>query len=94
MLQVRAKVVGVPSGRCWRRLAAPRGTGRQRIGAGQTDRSRVVVHLGAVDAKGVHRVEHQSGEQAGPIRVEETLEATPDAVVVDQVDLARAGHSN
>jgi len=52
------------------------------------------VHLGAVDAKGVHRVEHQSGEQAGPIRVEETLEATPDAVVVDQVDLARAGHSN
>jgi len=48
------------------------------------------VHLGAVDAKGAHRVEHQAGEKAGAIRVEEALEATPDAVVVDQADLVRA----
>ena len=45
------------------------------------------MHLGAVDAKGAHRVEHQAGEEAGAIRIEEALEATPDTVVVDQADL-------
>jgi hypothetical protein len=48
------------------------------------------VHLGAVDAEGVHRVEHQAGEQAGAICIEEALEAAPDAVIVDQADLVCA----
>jgi len=40
--------------------------------------------------KGTNRVEHHSGEQAGTICLEEAFQATPDAVVVDQANLARA----
>ena len=43
-----------------------------------------------VDVEPLHGAEHQPGQQAGPVRVEEPGQHPPDPVVIEQTRLARA----
>ena len=50
---------------------------------GQLERGRVVVQPGEVDVERLHRIQDQTGQQAGPIRVEQSGQHPPDTVVVE-----------
>jgi hypothetical protein len=53
------------------------------VGAGELDRGRVVVQPREIDVEGLDRVEDQTGQQAGPIRVEQPGQHPSDPVVVE-----------
>jgi hypothetical protein len=88
LAQVGPVVLVVTEGDRRSRLAAPSLPVGQAIVAGEGDGGGVVVQLGAVDLKGADRPEHHLGQQAGPIGVEEPVQAAPDPVVVEQFDPA------
>ena len=57
------------------------------VGARQLQRRRVVVQPRQVDVEALHRVQHEPGEQARPVRVEQPSEHPPDLIVVEQLHI-------
>jgi hypothetical protein len=82
LLQVRPVVLVVSVGDRRGLLAAPGVARGAAVGAGEGDRGRVVVQLGELDVELAHRGQHDTGDQAGPIGVEEPVQHAPHPVVV------------
>ena len=88
LAQIGPVVLVVTEGNRGGRLAAPETAVRLAIVPGEGDAGGVVVQLGAVDPESPHRAQDHLGQQAGPIGVEEPVQAAADAIIVEQLDLA------
>src|SRR5665647_2110463 len=80
-------VLGVPEGDCRGGLAAADGADSVPVSPVDRDGRGVVVQLGCVHGELTDRAEHDRGQQAGPVGVEQRLQGPPDPVVVEPVDL-------
>ena len=90
MLEVRAVVLGVPERDHRGGFAAALGADRAGVGAVHRDRRGVVVQLVGVDAELADRPEHDRGQQAGPVGVEQRFQCPPDPVVVEHPEILGA----
>ena len=80
-------VLGVPEGDCRGGLAAADGADSVPVSPVDRDGRGVVVQLGCVYCELTDRAEHDRGQQAGPVGVEQRFQGPPDPVVVEPVDL-------
>jgi hypothetical protein len=84
LLEVGAVVLGVPEGDHRGGFAAARSAGRVSVDPGHADRGGVVVQLGRVYPELGDHLEHELGEQAGPVGVEQPLQRPTHPIIVDR----------
>jgi hypothetical protein len=86
LLEVGSVVLRVPLGdhRGW--LAGTRGAVGVAVAALHADRRRVVVQPGGVDTELADRGEHDRGQQAGPVSIEQRVQRPADPIIVDGRD--------
>src|ERR1019366_1087257 len=87
LFEVGAVVFGVSEGDRRGGLAATDGDARCPVVAVHRDGCRVVVQLGCVHGELTDCAWHDSGQQAGPVGVEQRLQGPADPVVVERVDV-------
>jgi hypothetical protein len=83
LIQVRAVILRMPKRDLRRGLAPPRPAVRGLVLAVHGYRRRVVVHLRRVHIKLADHADDQVGEQAGPVRVEESDQRPAHPVVIE-----------
>lgn len=84
LLEIGAVLLVVAvSGRRRRLAGTPMAVGRA-IGAGECDRGRVVVQLGAIDVELADHAEHQLGQQRRAVGVKQPVQRAADAIVIEQ----------